>query len=268
MMLLQGVPRVVLIAMAWMVGLFLLLPTLIVFPIGLNENRFIAMPANMSSLSWRHVLIVLTDQSWLGAMCDSFAIACATAFLSTVLGLAFSIGVWRAAGRWVAVATAIMVAPMIVPTIVSALALYRMWTAVGLYDTWLGVILAHTIVAAPFTVLTISSALSLVDVRLEQASRSLGASRLKTIVNVILPSIRGGVASGALFAFIMSWDELVLTLFVANRVVYTLPRKMWDGVRENVDPSAAAAAALLIILTVVILVAARALRKTQHNWSS
>ncbi|MFK0692919.1 ABC transporter permease [Mesorhizobium sp. IMUNJ 23033] len=261
-MFLKGHARLALVALGWLMGVFLLAPTLIVFPIGLNDSRFVVMPDSLSALSLRHVVNVLTEPTWLTGIRDSLIVAVSTAIFSTVIGLAFSIGVWRVKARWTMALTAILVAPMIVPPIISAVALYHMWTAIGLYDTWIGVILAHTIVAAPYSALTVSASLALLDPRLEQASRSLGASRLRTVADVILPNIKGGVAAGALFAFIMSWDELVLTLFVANRVVYTLPRKMWDGIRENVDPSVAAISALLVLLTISVLAITHFLRST------
>ena len=130
---------------------------------------------------------------------------------------------------------------------------YRVWVALGLYDTWLGVVIAHTILALPFVVIAVSTALSMLDPRLEQASRSLGAAPLTTLLRVIVPNIKAGLITAAVFAFIVSWDEIVVTLFVANRVVYTLPRRMWDGMRENVDPTVAAVATLMIALTLVIV---------------
>ncbi|WP_157929627.1 ABC transporter permease [Phyllobacterium zundukense] len=260
LMLFNGRTRLVLLSLGWLFGLFLLAPTLIVFPIGLNDSRFVVMPDSISHLSMQHVVTVFTDPMWLTGMRDSFIVATATALISTAIGTAFAIGTWHVKARWTTALTVLIVSPMIVPPIVSAVALYKMWTAIGLYDTWIGVILAHSILATPFAALTVSSSLALVDPKLEQAARSLGASRLRTIVDVILPNIKGGAAAGALFAFIMSWDELVLTLFVANRVVYTLPRKMWDGIKENVDPSVAAVSALLIILTLIVLAVGNLLR--------
>jgi len=112
---------------------------------------------------------------------------------------------------------------------------------------------AHTLLALPYVLITVSAALATVDLRQEQASRSLGASLWQTIRWVILPQIVPGVATGAVFAFIVSWDEIVVTLFIASRAVYTLPRKMWDGINEQVDPTIAAAATVLFLVTLVAI---------------
>jgi len=113
------------------------------------------------------------------------------------------------------------------------------------------VVIAHTIIALPYVVITVTTSLALLDSRLEQAARSLGASPLRTLRDVILPNIKGGVVTGAVFAFIISWDEIVVTLFISTRAVYTLPRRMWDGIRENIDPTVAAVASLLMAATVI-----------------
>jgi putative spermidine/putrescine transport system permease protein len=239
------------IAAAWLIALFLLLPGLIAIPVALNDSRFIALPHG--SLSLRHFEALLGNSAWLASMGQSALIAFAATLLALTIGTACAVGLWRLGGRSAAAIAAIVLAPLILPPIVSALSLYRVWVAVGLYDTWLGVVVAHTILALPFVVIAVSTALSMLDPRLEQASRSLGAAPLTTLLRVIVPNIKAGLITAAVFAFIVSWDEIVVTLFVANRAVYTLPRRMWDGMRENVDPTVAAVATLMIALTLVIV---------------
>jgi len=124
----------------------------------------------------------------------------------------------------------------------------------------LGVIVAHALLGAPFVVVTTAASLANLDLRQEQASRSLGASGWQTLAWVIVPQIRPGLLTGAVFAFLTSWDEIVVTLFIASRTVYTLPRKMWDGLNERVDPTIAAAATVLFAITLT-LVCAQALRR-------
>ncbi len=114
-----------------------------------------------------------------------------------------------------------------------------------------GLIIAHTILATPMVLITVSASLANFDPKLEHASRNLGASNWTTMRRVILPSIRPGVFAGALFAFILSWDEIVVTLFISKFDVYTLPRRMWNGIRENTDPTVAAAAVVLIAITLI-----------------
>ena len=131
------------------------------------------------------------------------------------------------------------------------MAFYRLFVPLGLIDSYLGLILAHTVLAAPLVLITVSASLAGFDPRLEQASRNLGASSMTTLLRVILPSIRPGVLAGAVFAFIVSWDEIVVTLFLSKFNVYTLPRRMWNGIRENTDPTVAAAAVVLIGITII-----------------
>lgn len=245
--------RIFVLAASWLVGIFLLLPGLITIPVSLNDTRWVRLPEE--GLSLQHFEAMLYSSNWMTSMRESAVIALVATSLSVIIGTACAIGLWRAIGRFAILVGAIVLTPMILPPIVSGLALYRAWVVLGLYDTWLGVILAHTILATPFVVITITTALSLIDPRLEQASRSLGASPRTTTLRVILPNIRAGVLTSAVFAFIVSWDEIVVTLFVSSRAVYTLPRRMWDGIRENVDPTVAAVATSLIAATSVLVIA-------------
>jgi putative spermidine/putrescine transport system permease protein len=262
MMHLAGWPRGAVFTAAWMIALFLLLPGLVTIPVSLNDSRFIALP--QGTLSTRHFETLFTSPGWLVSIRDSVVIALAATLLSTAVGTACAIGLWRVRPWLGALVGALMLAPMIFPPIVTALALYRFWVLLGLYDSWIGVVLAHAIVALPYVIIAVTTSLGLLDPRQEMAARSLGASPLRAAIDVILPNIRAGVATGAAFAFIISWDEIVVTLFVSSRAVYTLPRRMWDGIRENVDPTVAAVAAALMALTavgVLIAMMATALRR-------
>jgi putative spermidine/putrescine transport system permease protein len=256
--------RIIVFSGAWLIALFLVLPGLITIPVSFNDSRFIAMPQR--TLSLRHFEALLSGP-WLSSMGQSALIAFMTTALSVLIGTACAIGLWRFAGRLAMVIGALVLAPMILPAIVSGLALYRMWVVLGLYDSWAGVVIAHTIIALPFVVITVTTSLSMIDPRLEQASRSLGASPCTTALRVILPNIRGGVLTGAVFAFITSWDEIVVTLFVSSRAVYTLPRRMWDGIRENIDPTVAAVATVLIAATTIVIAGAlfRMLRQARPS---
>jgi putative spermidine/putrescine transport system permease protein len=150
----------------------------------------------------------------------------------------------------------LMLTPMIVPTIIYALGLYRLYAELGLLDTFTGVIAAHATLGLPYVVITVGAALANFDRRLEQAARSLGASSGQTLRWVIVPNILPGILSGAVFAFVTSWDELVVVLFVAGRHVHTLPRAIWTGVSESLDPTIAAVATLLIAVTILLLIPA------------
>jgi putative spermidine/putrescine transport system permease protein len=239
------------IALCWCVLLFLFLPVFITFPISLSDTRWLSMPTQGVSL--RHFESLVTSPAWFDAIRESFAIGLCTAFLAILLGTSAAIGMWRLSNRLMSVLRGLILLPLIVPPVVTALGLYRMWVELGIYDLFLGVVLAHALLATPFVVITVSSSLALLDPRIEAASRSLGAGVLRTVWSVIVPNIRAGVLSGGLFAFVVSWDEIVVTLFVSNRNIYTLPRKMWDGIRQNIDPAVAAVATVLILMTIAIV---------------
>lgn len=237
---------------AWLALLFLVLPALISIPVSLTPKRFLSMPKGEYSL--RHFEHLFTSPEWLSSFAQSGIIAASTAALATALGTLCAIGLWRVTSRYSEVVRAFLLLPLIIPQIISAMVFYRLLVPIGLIDSYPGLILAHTVLAAPLVLITVSASLANFDPKLEQASRNLGASNWTTMRRVILPSIRPGVVAGALFAFILSWDEIVVTLFISKFTVYTLPRRMWNGIRENTDPTVAAAAVVLIGITLVAFV--------------
>jgi putative spermidine/putrescine transport system permease protein len=154
-----------------------------------------------------------------------------------------------------------MLAPLVVPTVVQGLAMYRFWAAIGLFDTYAGVILAHTLIGMPYVVITVSASLAGFDLKLEQAARNLGASLPTTIRLVILPAILPGLVSGALFAFVTSFDEVVIVLYITSRSIQTLPKRIWDGLQDRIDPTVAAVAMILIAATFAALLLEAGLRR-------
>lgn len=251
---------------SWAALLFLLLPVIIVVPVSFTPERYISLPRGGFSL--RHYVALGTDPGWLRGVVDGLIVAVPSTAIAVVLGTACAIGCWRLSTRASELIRFVMLAPMIVPPIVHALGFYRAWVGFGLIDTYLGLILAHTMKGVPFVVITVSAALATVDLKLEQAARSLGASVWQTLRRVIVPCALPGVWTGALFAFVISWDEIVVNLFVTSRAVRTLPRQIWDGIQDNVSPSVAAIATLLMLLTVGALLArmiVAARRGTAHS---
>jgi putative spermidine/putrescine transport system permease protein len=229
---------------AWVLLLFLVTPALIAIPVSLTPKRFLSMPEGEYSL--RHFAMLFTSPDWLSSFFQSAVIGLSTAALATVLGTLCAIGLWRVSSKYSEVVRAFLLLQ-----IISAMAFYRLWVPLGLLDTYAGMILAHTILATPLVLITVSASLANFDPKLEQASKNLGASNWVTMRRVILPSIKPGVFAGALFAFILSWDEIVVTLFVSKFNIFTLPRRMWNGIRENTDPTVAAAAVVLIAITLI-----------------
>jgi len=181
------------------------------------------------------------------------------------LGTLAAYGCWRLSSRLAGFVRALMLLPLIVPSIVHAVGFFRMWIDLDLLDSFTGVILAHTITSLPYVVITVSASLAGLDVRLEQAARSLGASLAQTLRLVVIPNIMPGVLSGAVFAFVHAWDEVVVLLFITSRHVYLLSRAIWDGVNENVDPTIAAIATLMILLTLGGLLVGRMRGATERS---
>lgn len=245
--------------LAWIVAIYLLLPISIVIPVSMTDQRFLSLP--QEALSLRHYATVLTSPDWLGSIAQSFWIAVASTLLAVVAGTLCAIGCWRLSRRATDLVRLLMLLPIIIPSIVYAVGLYRYFARLGLLDSFAGVVVAHGVTGIPYVVITVSTALAAFDPRLEQAARGMGASLVQTLRWVILPRIAPGIASGAIFAFIHSWDELVIVLFIASRDVFTLPRRIWDGINENLDPAMAAVAVLLILFTLLLLLFDMALRR-------
>jgi putative spermidine/putrescine transport system permease protein len=238
---------------AWIGLLFLLLPVAVVVPVSFTPERYLSLPGSEWSL--RHYEAIITDASWRGSILDSAIVAVFATALAVFLGTICAIGCWRLSTRLSEFIRVLMLAPIIVPSIVHALGFYQAWVQFGLIDTHAGLILAHAMKGLPYVVIAVSAALANFDLRLEQAARNLGATIWQALWQVVLPSIRPGVLAGAVFAFITSWDELVVNLFITSRRVYTLPRKIWDGIQDNINPAVAAVATVLIVVTLVGIVA-------------
>jgi putative spermidine/putrescine transport system permease protein len=244
---------------AWVTVIYLILPITIILPVSMTDQRFLSLPYH--EISGQHYVRLLTSPAWTNAVLQSALIATASTLLAVMLGTLCAIGCWRLSRRSTDLVRALMLLPIIIPSIAYAIGLYRYFAKLGLLDTFTGVVIAHGVTGLPYVVITVSTALAAFDPRLESAARGMGASLGQTLRWVILPRIVPGIVSGAIFAFIHSWDELVLVLFIASRRVFTLPRKIWDGINENLDPAMAAVAVLLVGMTVMLLLLDLALRR-------
>jgi putative spermidine/putrescine transport system permease protein len=248
---------------AWTVVIFLVLPIMVIIPVSFTDQRFLSMPQEQLSLQYYAKLF--TSEAWLGAIGQSFIIALGATALAVVAGTLCAIGCWRINTRATEIVRALMLAPIIVPPIVYALGIYRFSIELRIIDTYLAVIIAHGVTAIPYVVITVTTALSNFDPRLEQAARNLGASLGQTLRLVILPNIVPGILSGAVFSFVHSWDELVMVLFITSRNIFTLPRRIWDGIHDNIDPTMAAVSVVLIAVTVLFLLVELYLRRRREE---
>jgi putative spermidine/putrescine transport system permease protein len=243
--------RCFMLGLAWSVLGFLVVPLLVIVPVSLTDRPYLSLPEH--ALSLQHYQAFFTNPVWVGSSVQSLIIAACSTVLAVVLGAFCAIGCWRLSNGLSSAVRLLTLAPLIVPTVVQGLAMYRFWSFAGLFDTYAGVVLAHTLTGIPFVVITVSASLASFDLRLEQAARSLGASAFDTVRLVIMPSIAPGLISGAVFAFVHSFDELVIVLFITSRAIQTLPKRIWDGLQDRIDPTVASVAVILILITFALM---------------
>ncbi len=248
----KSIPGNILRGLAWAGVLFLIAPLLVVIPVSFTPERYLSFPSE--ALSFRHYETLLFDRRWSGGILTSLLIASITTVLSVVIGTLCAVGMWRIGGSRMQLLRLLILAPLIVPSIVHALAFYKSWIDLGWLDTVWGVIVAHTTICVPLVMITVSAALSGFDHRLEYAARSLGARPLTVLRRIILPNILPGVVSGGIFAFITSWDEIIVILFITARKVRTLPQTIWSSIMERVDPAVAAISTVMVAATLAAVI--------------
>lgn len=238
---------------AYLVFAFLLLPLLVVVPISFSGGAYVRFPPTSYSLQWYQAY--LGDPAWINATLLSLKIGFASTFLTMLLGLPFALAVTHGLRRWSGVLEKLAMAPMIVPTIVYAVSMYALYSDLGLVGNWYGIALAHAVTCLPFVTVVLCAGLRDFDIDQEHAAIGLGASRLVAFWRITLPQIRSSVYSAAFLAFIMSFDELVISMFLSGSFG-TLPKKMFDNVRLQVDPTIAAVSVLeigAVLISMLIL---------------
>lgn len=242
--------RVILRIVCAAVFAFLMLPLLIVFPLSVSSAPYLQFPP--PGFSWQWYLRYLNDPVWIDATVRSLEIGAATVVLSLVAGfpLTFSLVRGRYTGR--VMLGRLMATPMIVPTVVTSIAVYGLFSSWQLIGTWYGLAIAHTILALPFVVVVVGAGLRGLDRTLEHAAEGLGANAPTILHRVILPQMVPSLLSAAVLAFVTSFDEVVVALFLAGSRM-TLPKKMFDNIRMEIDPTIAAVSVLQIVLIAVAL---------------
>ncbi|ULJ77942.1 ABC transporter permease [Rhizobium sp. C104] len=228
---------------------FLLAPLLAILPIAFTSSSFLAYPIPSFSARWFAELA--TEEAWRRSIVNSLLIGTGTTLLSTMLGILAALALRRRVVFAAALRT-IFLLPMVVPAVVLGVGLQILFAGLGFPNTFAAVIVAHTVVAVPFVLVSITASLEGIDCRTERAAASLGASPAKVFWKVTLPLAMPGVLSGAVLAFATSLDEVVLTLFVAGPNQLTLARQMFSSIRENISPAIVAAAFLFIVGTIFL----------------
>jgi putative spermidine/putrescine transport system permease protein len=251
--------QLVLAVVAGLVLLFLVFPIFIVVPLSFSSAAYLQFPPPGFSLQWYENYFGRVD--WISSTLLSLRIGALTAVIATVLGTAASLGLVRGRYPGKDLINSFLISPLIVPTIIVAIGIYFFYARVQLIGSPLALAIAHTALALPFVVVNVTAALHGFDERLEYAAMNLGANRWQTFRRITLPIIRPGVLAGALFAFITSFDELIVALFVSGTGAVTLPRRMWESLRLEIDPTIAAVSSILIAASTIVFVTAELLRQ-------
>lgn len=242
---------------------FLILPIIIIIPMSFTSGNLLVFPIPGFSFRWYQSLV--EGAAWIDAAKNSLAIAIAATALAMVLGTMAAAGLSRASFALKPVIIGLVLAPVLVPIVITAVAMYFFFATAGLVGSYAGLVLAHAALGVPFVVITVLASLDGFDHNLVRAAANLGASPLTAFRRITLPIIFPGVASGGLFAFVTSFDEIVVTLFLAAPDQRTLPRQIFSGVREYVSPGIAAVATILILLSVALLVTVQLLQNRSRR---
>lgn len=241
---------------------FLLLPLLVLIPISFSAGTLLVLPVPDYSVRWYED--VFHNPVWFNALRNSLIIASVTMVSGVLMGTAAAIGIWQLAPKVRGIALALISVPIVTPGVIAAVAMFVFHAGIGLGGTMLSIILAHITISAPFVVIAVLASLDVFDKRLMMAAASLGAPPGRAVWHIMLPIIAPGILSGAIFAFLTSFDEIVLVLFLGSPSVRTLPQELFSGIREQMTPSIAVIANMLIVVATAAIIAVEMLRrKTQ-----
>ncbi|MGZ8527527.1 MAG: ABC transporter permease [Candidatus Limnocylindrales bacterium] len=251
--------RLLLVALGVLTILFLIGPSLIVIPMGFSSSQILEFPPPGWSLEWYEK--ALTDPSWTSGFVNSIEVAIVTAIVSTILGTLAAMGLVRGRFPGKDLVNAVILSPLIVPVIIIAIGMFSIYVRWKITGTLTGLVIAHSALAIPFVVVSVSTSLRTIDRNLELAAQNLGADPVRTFTRITLPLILPGVLAGFLFAFLTSWDEVVVAIFLTTAKFRTLPVEMWEQVRQVVDPTVAAVATIVLAVTTTVLLLAFVVRR-------
>jgi putative spermidine/putrescine transport system permease protein len=251
------------LALCAMIFLFLIAPILVIMPLSFSSEPWFTYP--LPGLSTRWYDDFFSSQRWQSALFNSVFIALAATALATTLGTIAALGLSRPEFPFRPLIMGLIISPMVVPIVITAVGMYFFYARMGLANTFIGIILAHTALATPFVVITVTATLAGFDYSLTRAAAGLGAGPVTVFRRVTLPLILPGLISGALFAFVTSFDEVVVVLFVAAHDQQTIPRQMWNGIREQISPAILAVATILVVVSVALLTVLELLRRRSER---
>lgn len=254
-----GFARAALWGLCALLLVFLIAPILVVMVTSLNDSQYMEFPPRTWSLRW--YANFFGSAQWTGPALLSLRVALVVSVCATVLGTLAAIGIVRGRFRGRQVLEMFLISPMVVPIVVMALGLFFLFSTVHLLDRPVALYLGHTVVATPLVIVLVRAGLRATDPSLELAARSLGANAWRTLIYVTLPAIRASLAAAAVFAFLVSFDEVVIAIFVGGPESTTLPKRMWETIRFEIDPTLTAVSSLLTLVAVFVLVVAGVVRR-------
>ena len=237
---------------------YLVAPLLVVFPISISNTTFLVFPPR--GFTWRWYEEFMSSPAWLAALRTSLLLGLSSAVIATVIGTLASLGIVRLPKPSASALTGVFLAPQITPVILVALGGFLFLNSVGLYGTFAGILLMHVVLALPFVIMTMTAGLRQVGFGINRVARVLGANPVQAFVHVTLPAILPSLVTATIFAFFISFDEVVVTLFISGSYV-TLPIRIWGDVRQELTPIIAAAASILTLLTLLVAVPAELYRR-------
>ncbi len=230
---------------------FLMLPNFMVFPFSISPTSQMEFPPR--GFSWQWYEKYFTQPGWLKATWISFYVAILTTIISVAMGSLAAYGLVRGTFAGKRLINALILFPIIIPTLLTAVAIFKLYSDLRLTGTIFGFVIGHSVLAIPFVITIMTATMRGIDPAIENAARNLGASRLKTVWRVTFPLARQGMMSAALFSFLVSFDELLIAVFISSPTVFTLPKKLWEGIRLELDPSLAAVSSILVVVSIIIL---------------
>ncbi|WP_416417203.1 ABC transporter permease [Paenarthrobacter aromaticivorans] len=236
------------------VGVLLAAPTLILIPMSFSESSSLSFPPSGFTLKW--YANFFASSRWMDAAAHSVTIGVVTTILSVVLGIPLAMVLVRSRFRGLGALNALIIGPAVVPAVIVAIGTYGLMTTLGLTRTLTGLVIAHTVMALPLVVITVTASAQTLNRTLELAAASLGANRWNTFRFAVLPPLLPGIGIGAIYGFVTSWDEMIVSLFITGAGYSTLPVHMWNQVRSTSDPTTAAVSTLLVGISTLILFAA------------
>ena len=252
------------------VFLFLIAPILVIIPLSFNAEPYFTFTEGMMALdkeaySVRWYKDSATNPQWIFSAKNSIFVATFSTLIATVLGTLAALGLSQSHMPYKPLVMGVLISPMIVPLIISAAGMFFFYSKIGLSQTMPGLILAHAVLGTPFVVITVTATLAGFDHSLTKAAQSLGSGTSRTFFKIQMPLILPGVVSGALFAFITSFDEVVVVFFLAGFEQRTIPRQMWAGIREQISPTILAVATILVCVSILLLTTVELLRRRNER---